>query len=466
MKLEDYGLISDLQTAALVGRDGSIDWLCLPRFDSDSCFASLLGDEWDGRWLLAPDCDVIHAERRYREGTLVHELDFHCESGVVRVIDFMPPRGEDPDVVRIVEGIEGSVPIRMELVIRFGYGAIVPWVRRLDDDLRVAIAGPDALTLRTTTPVRGENLRTVSEFTVEAGERASFVLTWFPSHHVHNDLPDPVDPEQALEETCSFWREWLENCTYEGSLAGARAALADDPEGAHLPADRRHRGGPDDVSAGADRRHAELGLPLLLAARRDVRARRAARMRLPRRGGGVEGLALAGSCRRPGRPPDHVRRGRRAAPDRVRDPLAQRLRELTARPRRQQRQHAVPTRRLRRGPGRAPPGAPARDRAGRPVVVDPASHAREPRAALARARRGNLGGARAAPSLHTLQGDGVGRIRPGRQGCRGVRPRRSRRPLARAFATRSMRRCSSAATTRSSARSLGTTTGSESTRAC
>ena len=184
MKLEDYGLISDLQTAALVGRDGSIDWLCLPRFDSDSCFAALLGDEWDGRWSLAPDCEVIHAERCYREGTLVHELEFHCESGVVRVIDFMPPRGEEPDVVRIVEGVEGSVPIRMELVIRFGYGAILPWVRRLDDDVRVAIAGPDALTLRSTTPVRGENLRTVSEFTLQAGERASYVLTWFPSHHV------------------------------------------------------------------------------------------------------------------------------------------------------------------------------------------------------------------------------------------------------------------------------------------
>ena len=141
MKLEDYGLISDLQTAALVGRNGSIDWLCLPRFDSDSCFAALLGDEWDGRWLLAPDCEVNHTERRYREGTLVHELEFHCDSGVVRVIDFMPPRGEDPDVVRIVEGVEGSVPIRMELVIRFGYGAIVPWVRRIGEDLRVADRG-------------------------------------------------------------------------------------------------------------------------------------------------------------------------------------------------------------------------------------------------------------------------------------------------------------------------------------
>ena len=221
MKLEDYGLISDLQTAALVGRDGSIDWLCLPRFDSDSCFASLLGDEWDGRWLLAPDCEVIRAERCYREGTLVHELDFHCESGVVRVIDFMPPRGEDPDVVRIVEGVEGSVPVRMELVIRFGYGAIVPWVRRLDDDLRVAIAGPDALALRTTAPVRGENLRTVSEFTVEAGERRRSCSRGF-RHITCTTGSRAIDPEAALEETCSFWREWLDELHLRGALGGTR----------------------------------------------------------------------------------------------------------------------------------------------------------------------------------------------------------------------------------------------------
>ena len=142
MRIEDYGLIGDLQTAALVGLNGSIDWLCFPRFDSGACFSALLGDEWDGRWLLAPDCEVLRVERRYRERTLVHELDFHCESGSVRVIDFMPPRGEDPDVVRIVEGLEGSVPMRLELVIRFEYGSIVPWVRRLDDETRVAIAGP------------------------------------------------------------------------------------------------------------------------------------------------------------------------------------------------------------------------------------------------------------------------------------------------------------------------------------
>ena len=117
MRIEDYGLIGDLQTAALVGRDGSIDWLCFPRFDSGACFAALLGDERNGRWRLAPACEVERVERRYRERTLVHELDFHTERGAVRVLDFMPPRGTDPDVVRIVEGLEGSVPMRMELVL-------------------------------------------------------------------------------------------------------------------------------------------------------------------------------------------------------------------------------------------------------------------------------------------------------------------------------------------------------------
>ena len=213
MRIEDYGLIGDLQTAALVGLNGSIDWLCFPRFDSGACFSALLGDEWDGRWLLAPDCPVLRVERRYRERTLVHELDFHCESGSVRVIDFMPPRGEDPDVVRIVEGLEGSVPMRLELVIRFEYGSIVPWVRRLDDETRVAIAGPDALSLRTPVPMRGENLRTVAEFTVEAGQREPFVLTWYPSHR---ELPPAIDAEQSLGDTCTFWREWLDNCTYSG----------------------------------------------------------------------------------------------------------------------------------------------------------------------------------------------------------------------------------------------------------
>jgi GH15 family glucan-1,4-alpha-glucosidase len=213
MRLEDYGLIGDLQTAALVGANGSIDWLCFPRFDSGACFAALLGDEWDGSWLLRPDCEVERVERRYTDHTLVHELDFHTEAGVVRIIDFMPPRGEDPDVVRIVEGLEGSVPMRQELTIRFDYGSIVPWVQRAGAGTLVAVGGPDALVLRTPVQLRGENLRTVADFTVAAGERVPFTLTWFPSHH---PVPRAIDPEHALVETESFWREWVGGCTYGG----------------------------------------------------------------------------------------------------------------------------------------------------------------------------------------------------------------------------------------------------------
>ena len=213
MRLEDYGLIGDLQTAALVGRNGSIDWLCFPRFDSDACFSALLGSEKDGHWGIAPAVDTISVERCYRDRTFVHELLFETAEGSVRVIDFMPPRGEDPDVVRIVEGVSGAVTMRMELVIRFAYGSVVPWVRRLDDDSRIAIAGPDAISLRTPVEVHGENLSTVADFTVSAGERLPFVLTWFPSHR---DAPARIDPEQALDDTCSFWRDWVGTCTYAG----------------------------------------------------------------------------------------------------------------------------------------------------------------------------------------------------------------------------------------------------------
>jgi GH15 family glucan-1,4-alpha-glucosidase len=218
MLIEDYGLIGDLQTAALVGRNGSIDWLCFPRFDSGACFAAILGDQSNGRWLIEPDCAVERVDRRYKERSLVHELDFHTEHGSVRVSDFMPPRGVDPDVVRIVEGLEGSVPMRMELVLRFDYGRIIPWVRRRGDDTRVAIAGPDAVAFRTPVPVRGENMSTVAEFTVEPGERVPFVLTWFPSHL---QPPRAINAEHAFEETCDYWDEWLGHCAYRGRYAGA-----------------------------------------------------------------------------------------------------------------------------------------------------------------------------------------------------------------------------------------------------
>ena len=206
-RIEDYALIGDLQTAALVERGGSIDWLCFPRFDSSACFASLLGDADNGRWLIAP-VNGGTTQRRYLHDTLVLETIWESDEGSVRVLDFMPPRGKAPDVVRIVEGLRGSVRMRSELVIRFDYGNVVPWVRRADG-ARLAIAGPDGLCFRTPADTRGENMRTISELVVEEGERVPFVLTWFPSHE---DSPAAIDPEVALAETESFWREWCDSC--------------------------------------------------------------------------------------------------------------------------------------------------------------------------------------------------------------------------------------------------------------
>jgi GH15 family glucan-1,4-alpha-glucosidase len=213
LRIEDYALLGDLQTAALVGRDGSVDWLCLPRFDSGACFAALLGDEQHGRWLLAPADERAQATRRYLDDTLILETTWETDDGTVRVLDFMPPRGEAPDVVRIVEGVSGRVEMRMELAIRFDYGRIIPWVRRLNGDTRLAIAGPDALCLRTPVEVGGEDMKTVATFTVAEGRRVPFVLTWYPSFR---ELPQEVDPEQALAYTTEFWRDWIARCRYEG----------------------------------------------------------------------------------------------------------------------------------------------------------------------------------------------------------------------------------------------------------
>ena len=210
-RIEDYALIGDLQTAALVSRTGSIDWCCFPRFDSGACFAALLGEPEHGRWLLAP-VGMSRSIRRYRHDTLILESIHETDEGRVRAIDFMPPRGEAPDIVRIVEGLDGEVRMRSELAIRFDYGAIVPWVRRVDH-ARVAVAGPDALCLRTPVEVHGEDMTTVSEFTIHPGERIPFVLTWFPSHKT---LPDEVDPELALSETEEYWLEWAGQCIHVG----------------------------------------------------------------------------------------------------------------------------------------------------------------------------------------------------------------------------------------------------------
>ncbi|HLZ05840.1 MAG TPA: glycoside hydrolase family 15 protein, partial [Bradyrhizobium sp.] len=214
LPIEDYGLIGDCETAALVGRDGSIDWLCWPAFDSDACFAALLGTNMNGRWLIAPAGEIRKTSRRYWDETLILETRFETADGIVALIDFMPPRGKASDVVRLVRGIEGRARMRMQLVIRFGFGNDIPWVRRSEERAAlVAIAGQDMTVLRTPVQTRGEDMTTVADFEVSAGKTIPFVLTYGPSHL---DLPDPIDPEIALKETETFWKEWCGRCSYEG----------------------------------------------------------------------------------------------------------------------------------------------------------------------------------------------------------------------------------------------------------
>jgi GH15 family glucan-1,4-alpha-glucosidase len=214
--IEDYAVIGDTETAALVSRDGSIDWLCLPRFDSGACLSSLLGDEGNGRWQIAPQGGPKRVRRQYRPGTLVLETEMEADGGTVRLVDLMPIRGsgggDNADVVRIVEGVSGRVAMRMDLTIRFDYGHLVPWVTRLDGRLQ-AVGGPDALTLGTPIGHHGEDLSTVAEFTVSEGESVPFVLTWHPSHQ---KPPPDVEVEQAVEDTEKWWREWTDANSYDG----------------------------------------------------------------------------------------------------------------------------------------------------------------------------------------------------------------------------------------------------------
>jgi len=204
-RIEDYAVLGDLQTAALVNTAGSIDWLCVPRFDSPACFAALLDTPDAGHWQIAPASGGTCTRRRYVENTLILESEWTSPEGTVCVIDFMPPRGHAPDVVRIVEGVSGAVPMRSSLRLRFDYGRVVPWVRHHADQM-IAIAGPDSVRLRTPIPTEGQEWATLSEFTVRPGDRIPFVLTWHPSHE---PCPKLVDPEQALSDTLSFWTDWV-----------------------------------------------------------------------------------------------------------------------------------------------------------------------------------------------------------------------------------------------------------------
>jgi GH15 family glucan-1,4-alpha-glucosidase len=211
--IEDYGLIGDCETAALVGRDGSIDWLCWPAFDSEACFSALLGTPKNGRWLIAPSEDVTKTSRRYWDDTLILETRFETAGGAVTVIDFMPPRGSASDIVRLIRGVRGRVKLRMELIIRFGFGMDIPWVRRTEDGALLAICGQDMTVLRTPIKTRGEDMKTVAEFEVGEGDSVPFVLTYGPSHL---EVPAQIDSAKALQAAQDFWSEWSSRCTYDG----------------------------------------------------------------------------------------------------------------------------------------------------------------------------------------------------------------------------------------------------------
>ena len=213
MKIEDYALIGNFHSAGLVSREGSLDWLCLPRFDSPAVFASLLGTPQNGRWVIQPR-EFTSSSRQYREGTLVLETDFETPSGRVRLVDSMIPGSNVPTLIRLVKGVEGSVLMTMELIMRFDYGSIVPWVTRNVFGGIKAIAGPDTLRLKSTAPLIGQQLKTISEFTVKEGQTVPFVMTWTPSHA---DSPREVEnPEEAVDRCASFWREWIGRCIYGG----------------------------------------------------------------------------------------------------------------------------------------------------------------------------------------------------------------------------------------------------------
>ena len=213
LRIEDYAMIGDCETAALVGRDGSIDWLCWPRFDSAACFAGLLGTSDNGRWLLSPEAEPLEVRRRYRPGTLILETEFRSNTGTATVIDFMPPADGVADLVRIVCGLSGKVRFQTELALRFDYGSTVPWVTRHDDGTIEAIAGPERIVLRTSADLHGKDLKTVGDFTVDAGQSVPFVLSYGRSFE---RPPEPTDPVESLQRTEKFWRKWSDRCPEVG----------------------------------------------------------------------------------------------------------------------------------------------------------------------------------------------------------------------------------------------------------
>jgi GH15 family glucan-1,4-alpha-glucosidase len=217
-RIEGYALLGDCRGAALVGLDGAIDWLCLPRFDSDACFASLLGTEENGFWKIAPKEPITRTRRSYRDGTLSLETELACDSGTISITDFMPIEDDGPGLVRIVAGKSGAVPVQSELALRFNLGKTIPWVQRVDGCMQ-AIAGPDLIRVWSDAPLRGEKLRTISDFIVRPGDRIPFVLRWGASYE--RDYPEPLDAERALERCDAFWQRWSKRCTIVGPYTDA-----------------------------------------------------------------------------------------------------------------------------------------------------------------------------------------------------------------------------------------------------
>ena len=213
-RIEDYALIGDCETAALVGKDGSIDWLCWPRFDSPACFAALLGKPEHGHWQIAPAGKPKKIARQYRKSTLVLETQFETDEGAVTLVDFMPPRQKHSDILRIVRGVRGNVPMKMTLSLRFDYGRSIPWITSEKDNTLRGVAGANMVVLRTPVGLRGQNMHTVADFTVSEGESVPFVLTYSPSNR---SLPERIDPEAALDDTTKFWRQWASHNTYRGT---------------------------------------------------------------------------------------------------------------------------------------------------------------------------------------------------------------------------------------------------------
>jgi GH15 family glucan-1,4-alpha-glucosidase len=217
--IEDYAIIGNNATAALVGRNGSIDWLCFPRFDSAACFAALLGSPDNGQWSIAPKASHPKITRRYREGTLVLETEFSVAEGTVLLIDCMDRRGGHQDLIRLVRGVRGRVPMQMELVVRFDYGTVVPWVNRMEDNRLCAVAGPDRIVFDTSVPLRGEDFRTRADFDVEAGQTVPFTLTW---SHSFSSLPGPLDASAVVEKVTDDWKQWSSKHTFKGPYAEAQ----------------------------------------------------------------------------------------------------------------------------------------------------------------------------------------------------------------------------------------------------